>query len=245
MPGRLWISTTTYGKSYLAAAWKARGELKDYERRGFGQFVYLTLCAHLESVLAMLLRRRFHSIKFMFKWESLPPIDYKVNEKTHSCDLKPVTDSLLGIIARLADETHNAPLNKLTESYNVVFASPLREVVGKDLHEDLLALTSLRNLFAHGRELFLEFDDPMIGQASLDANPIQKPALRLHAAGIIGDLNITGENHDQFHATFYSDAAILYFYHAVEKIEDRLLASMTFMPETNMFQVTKLPKLDS
>jgi hypothetical protein len=58
MKSRTWISTTTYSKAYLAVAWEKRHELKDYKRRGFAQFVYLTISAHLEGVLAELLSKR-------------------------------------------------------------------------------------------------------------------------------------------------------------------------------------------
>jgi hypothetical protein len=52
MESRIWISTTTYSKAYLAVAWERRKQLKDYEARGFAQFVYLTLSAHLAAVFA-------------------------------------------------------------------------------------------------------------------------------------------------------------------------------------------------
>lgn len=48
---KAFISTSLFSKSFLAKAWEARNELLDYEKRGFAQFVYLTICGHIESVL--------------------------------------------------------------------------------------------------------------------------------------------------------------------------------------------------
>ncbi len=247
MPSRTWISTTTYSKAYLAVAWQARHQLKDYERRGFAQFVYLTMSAHLEGVLAELLRKRCHSLRYMVRWETLPPMQFTQDEQKHLCDLKPVYESLLGVVTALEEESHTATVIKLVERHNVLFSPSAREIVGKELHEDLLALASLRNLFAHGRDFFLEFDDPfnVSAYASLDSNPIQRPALRLHAAGIIKDLKITAQAHGDFQAAFFADDALLYFYRAVEQIEQKLLESITFLPEKSMWHYPKLPKLEA
>jgi hypothetical protein len=143
----------------------------------------------------------------------------------------------------LADQSHTAPLNRLMEHHNMLFSPSLLDLLGKDLHADLLALAQLRNLFAHGREFFLEFDDPFAGHATLDANPIQAPALRLHKAGIIKDLKITGQNHDVFQSAFYSDDALLYFHSAVRQIEQKLSANVTFLPEKRLWTVDPLPEL--
>jgi len=244
MSGRMWISTTTYSKAYLGVAWKNRGELKDYERRGFAQFVYLTMCAHLEGLLADLIRQRLHSIKHMVIWERLPPMNLKQGDQTHSCELRPIYESLFRMADSLSDQSHNAPLQKLKETYNVLFSPPLTEVIGKELNEDLEALGALRNLFAHGRDLFLNFEGQFPqAYATLDSNPIELPAKRLKHAGIMKDLKITGSNHDEFHSAFYRDEALMYFYEAIEQIEEKVRANLTFLPEKAFPVINPLPKL--
>ncbi|MEP0881716.1 hypothetical protein NDI49_09165 [Trichocoleus sp. ST-U3] len=162
----------------------------------------------------------------------------------HHCELKPVIDSVLQIVSLVAKDTENAPLNKLFELYSKVFSQSLKEITGKDLYEDLDALASLRNLFAHGRDLFIEFDGPFPDKATLDNNPLQKPAQRLFKAGIIKDFNITGRNYDKFQALFYSDEVLLYFYRSVQKIEDVLIKSIGFMPEKSMTYMPPLVDLE-
>ena len=80
---------------------------------------------------------------------------------------------------------------------------------------------------------------------SLDSNPIKSAALRLHAAGIIKDMKITGQNHDEFQSSFFADEALFYFYRAVDQIDQKLLENVTFLPEESMRTVSKLPKLQA
>jgi RiboL-PSP-HEPN len=242
--------TSRYSTAFLASAWKSRGELEEIERFGFGQFMYLTLCAHLESFLSELICLRFKSISRILRWDELPHMQYKVQDQVHTCDLKPVTDSLLSIISSLLNKAQNAPLSNLTESYNMIFSPKLSELLEKDLYQDLEALTKLRNLFAHGRELYLEFHSDDIeslhdSSASLNSNPIQLPTQRLHAAGIINTLDITNLGEAEFRSDFYSDNALLYFYNAVKNIEEKLFESMDFFPEHFGWEIIRpLPHLE-
>lgn len=246
--GRISISTTVFSKAYLATAWKDRGELQDYEKRGFGQFFYLTICSHLESVIAEIIQKRLESIQFMVGWETLPPIQFEVDNQIQEYSLSPVYTSLLSIVAQIKNDSHNAHLMRLIEIYNRVFSPSIRDVLGKNLYEDLMALASLRNLFAHGRELFFEIEDLSKdlskAKLTLDANPLHQPAQRLHEAGLIKNMNITGQNYSEFESVFYGDGALLYFYKVAKQIEERLKESVAFFPEKDFFTTPGLPELE-
>ena len=238
------ISTSTFSKAYLAPAWEQRAGLEDYERRGFVQFVYLTICGHLEDTLAQTIKKRCHSIKHLLQWDRLPPKEYRNNGVDQKCDQQPVWKSLLGLIGELERETLTAPLGKLIQLYNRCFDNSLKTVVGNDLYADLDAIASLRNLFAHGRNLYFDSDginlaDPI----TLDSNPIQKPALRLHAMGIIGDLDFTHQNIEELRAAIYADDAILHFYNATRSIEQAVVDSIAFPPEKDSMFVRSLPDI--
>lgn len=244
MASRIRISTTVFSKAYLAIAWKSRDDLTDYEKRGFAQFFYLTICGHVESLLSSIIKRRVNSIKHMLHWDKLPPMQFKNEDKIHYCELEPLVESFLRILSIVADDTENAPLSKLIDLYSKVFSQSLKEVVERELYEDLTALASLRNLFAHGRDLFIEFDAHFEGKATLDKNPLQKPAQRLHQVGIIRDFNITDQNYNDFQTLFFSNEALLHFYQAVQKIEESLMNSITFLPDKAMPFSQKLPDLE-
>src|SRR5574341_571955 len=185
MSARASISTTVFSKAYLARVWESRHQLQDYERRGFAQFFYLTVCGHVESVLALVIKRRLNSIRFMLSWEKLGPVEFKDGDQLHLCALKPVVESLVQVVEALKVDADSAPLRKLIELFGRVFPQALKDVVGADLYDDLIALADLRNLFAHGRDLVMEFEDPFGGQGSLERNQLRIPAERLHRAGII------------------------------------------------------------
>jgi hypothetical protein len=251
MTSRAGISTSNFNKAYIAIAWNARHDLHEHEKRGFAQFFYLTMCGHIESVLSAIIKERMRSIRYMLPWNNLPPMRFEKDEATgrvpeyHS--LKPLYESLLKIISVVESDTDNAPLGKLIELYNKVFQQTLKDVIGKDLYEDLDALASLRNLFAHGRDLFIEFtgswNDDVKG--TLDKNPLQKPAQRLHRAGIVKDFDITMQNYIDFHTYFYNDDALMYFYNSVKKIEERLATFVDFPPEVMSRHFMRLPDLEN
>jgi len=243
MHARTSISTTTFSKAYLSVAWKNRDQLKEYERRGFAQFFYLTLCGHIEGVLAALIKARLQSVTHMVRWETLPPAEFNAYGKIQSCRLDPLIESLRRLLSSISDEAQSAPMAKLIELHGRIFPQKLSDILGPDLHQDLLALNSLRNLFAHGRDMFMEFDDPFVGKGTLAGNPLQLPAQRLLAAKIIKCLNITGQNHNEFQAQFFDDDALLYFYNAVQEIEKRLDASRTFLPESVVPSIPALPTI--
>lgn len=245
--GRAFISTSTFSKSFLAKAWEARRELLDYEKRGFAQFFYLTLCGHIESELAFTIVRRLHFISRIVRWDALPPMKYKNQDVEQECPLDPLIQSIQQIAQRLEADVESAPLSKLIELFGRVFPESLRDILGSELFEDMNSLAVLRNIFAHGRNLTMDFEgeDWSSFKGTLDGNALKKPAERLYHAGIITSFDINGENYNDFHASFYSDDAMLYFYKAVQSIEARLESFSPFPPEQRWSVQAKLPPLGS
>ena len=240
------ISTSTFSKAYLSSAWERRADLEDYERRGFVQFVYLTICGHLEDVIAQTINKRCHSIRHMLLWDQLPPKQYKNNGTEQQCGQTPVWKSLLNLINDLERETLTAPLGKLTQLYNRCFDNSLKTVVGDEPYADLDAIASLRNLFAHGRNLYFDSSGNSLADSiTFDSNPIQKPALRLHAAGIIADMNFTHQNVEELRSAIYGDDAILHFYNATKLIEQAIVDSIEFAPEKDSLFIPPLPEIEA
>lgn len=242
---RTFISTNTFSKAFLTKAWESRNELLEYEKRGFAQFFYLTICGHAESLLASIISRRLHFINISIKWDDLPPMQYQNSDATHECSLEPVIASIKQIANSLKNETESASLSRLIELHGRTFPQKLKDIVGAELSADLDALASLRNLFAHGRNLIMDFDvdENLDFKGTLDGNALMKPAQRLLKTGIIKNFDINGQNHHEFHAIFYGDEAMLYFYKAVLSIEEQLISSNTFLPEKYMRFYSKLPDL--
>ena len=64
--GSISISTTVYSEKYILIAWKSRHQLTPYERRGFAHFMYLTISAHMEGVIAESIKKRCSSMIYVF-----------------------------------------------------------------------------------------------------------------------------------------------------------------------------------
>lgn len=243
---KAFISSSTFGKAFLAKAWEARDELLEYERRGFAQFFYLTICGHIESVLMNCIKTRLNMIESAH-WEQVGPIECTVNNEKHLCPLNPVIASVRLMASRMKNKVETAPLSKLLQLYNEVFPAALSSVVGQELSKDLDALAKLRNIFAHGRDIFIEFEgeDLMNLKGTLDDNPLKYPAQRLQAAGIITSFNITGQNHHEFISIFFGDKAMLHFYGIIREVESALKENSSFLPEKMMFIIPELPELQA
>ena len=242
---RVSISTTTFSKAYLARAWSSRNQLQDYERRGFAQFFYLTICGHVEAILAAVIKRRLSSIRHLTNWNTLVPVELRDDNGLHHCPVTPVVESLVQILKATDVEADSAPLSTLLRLFGRVFPQPLRDVLGSELQKDLMALAALRNLFAHGRDLIMEFDNLTKGQGILEGNPLEKPAQRLHKASIIRSVHITHRNYLKFQAVFFGDDALKYFYERVQRIAEKFEAFNTFLPEKRPHFITELPSLGS
>lgn len=243
--GRISISTSRFNKSFLAKAWEARKDLLDYERRGFAQFFYLTLCSHIESELAHTITRRLRFITRIVRWDALPPMKWQNGDTEGVCSLDPIVQSVQHIAKRLEADVETAPLARLVDLFARVFPESLRDVLGPDLYGDMESLSVLRNLFAHGRNLTMELEgeDHSTSKGTLDGNPLKKPAATLRRAGIIKDFDITGNNYNDFHSHFYADDAMLYFYKAAQSIETQLESFTPFPPEGHWITHDKLPSL--
>lgn len=245
MSSRAWISPSGFSTAFLTKAWQERTSLTFYERRGFGQFFYLTICQHLEHVLSTQIKMRLEFMRNILADDRLPPIKFVDGETTHECPVTPLCESLRVLTSSTIGDCETAPLRKLVDIHRSVFPQKLSEIIGKELNRDLDALAALRNLFAHGRDLFMDFDDHEIRKGTPDGNPLKLPAQVLCAAGIIDSSNITGQNWQDFHDTFYSDKALLYFHTSVKNIEQRLREFHPFLPEVKLPMLAKFPEIEA
>jgi hypothetical protein len=234
------ISTTQYSRAYLLHAWSTRVGLAPYARYGFGQFIYLTITGHVEASMGEIIERRLASISQMAYAAKDGALTMQNQGESVTHSYGPVYPSLRGILGRVARDIDNGPLDKLKELFQDVFAVKLSDALG-DLNLDLAALSKLRNVFAHGRELVARFGESR--KMTFDDNPLQLPAQRLLASGIFKNLEIDAWAHDEFQATFYSDDALRYFYDRARQIEEKLKGFLTFPPETFMPLMISLPDL--
>lgn len=228
------ISTTIFNRAYLECAWKQRSQLTDYERNGFSQYFYLTVTGHLEASMSELIEHRQMFIRTM----ASPLKDTSVENS-----FLPIYESLKGVLGHFGRKVDKAALESLIELFQDIFAIKLKDVLGDELHKDLKALSSLRNVFAHGRDLQYRFDQTVDNRLILEETPLQPPAHRLLAAGILKNLNFNRHTYHELQTALYSDSAMLYFLNAAQEIESKLKELLVSPLETDIPLMVSLPIL--
>jgi len=217
--------------------------LADYERRGFAQFFYLTICGHLESLIAEVIKARLRSIRTMLPWDQLGQMEYTKDGERYSCSLQPLVSSLFALLGSSEETAEQAPFEQLRKLYSKTFVRSLADAIGSELAQDINALFRLRNVFAHSRQLYVDVEGFPDQTMTLEGNPLLFPAQRLQRAGIIKSLAITPQNYLEFQEHFYSDQALMYFYDRLIEAEQRVTSQVDFLPETGVLHIVELPNL--
>ena len=205
------------------------------------------LCSHIEATIAAVLQARYASALQNARWSPPNKWQVTVNGVEQQVDSGPVSRSIVAILDDLNNSVRNQPMDLLKKHYRTTFNRSISDVLGESLHSDLVAITSLRNLFAHGRYFMYEFSQTSMDAKQtivLEKNPL-KPALdRLVACQVLSGLDVTAENHSEYTQALFRDEAIQHFYKAVIAIESRLFEVVDFVPETHHLQrPPKLPAL--
>lgn len=236
------INTTVFTRSYLEFAWTNRSQLSEYERAGFAIFFYTTLFGHIEACLAEVIENRLISIRVVNKKLRDDSFSWKNDPEQAEYPTLPIYESIESLILTQAKQIEKAPINSLSESFQQVFNIKLSSLLG-EYNKDLLALRDLRNVFAHGRDLWLEFNQDDENSASLNNNPLHLPAQRLLNAGIIQNLNILPSDHHEFRLKFFSDEVMLYFLGCAKEIEKKTKSALNFKAEDDYPLLVSLPDL--
>jgi hypothetical protein len=246
--GRVSISAKIFNLAYLQRTWPQRQHLTEYERRGFAQSMYTTICAHVEGKIQTKIITRLTTLSQLVDWRSFAPITYNLNGVPTEVSLDPVAASIRSIADGIRAECTNAPMTKMIEIYNRVFPTQFREAVGNELAEDLGCITTLRNIFAHGRDITMDLvrdeDGGIFGD--LDKHPFKRVASRLKQTSILKSTTFTGNNHDELLVAISSDDALLHFYNAARRVEAAIRSSDAFCPEAELaiLEQPDLPVLD-
>lgn len=230
---RVTYPTHRASSAFLQVMWAQRSDLTDLERQGFAHYVYLTVCGTVEAALALAIKNRLRSIDSL-SYKSAP-VTVEQESKKYRMTNQPVLDSLSNLIRNFRRSVEAMPLGRLIELYSQMFSDTLPQVLGKELYDEVQGLAALRNLFAHGRELYFDFkgqfSDVANTQVDLDRNPLKGPLSRLAAAGIIKTTKASGANYTDMMDVFYTDAALLHFYCAAKDVLERLKAANDYLPE--------------
>ena len=239
------FSPSSYNShAFLSRMWLDRNSLSAVERKGFVQFFYLTLCGHTESVIAEVIRTRISDARVAIRPDTVPPLKFKSGERLELVSSAPLVESVLQIALALSREAQSAPLSKLIELVSKVFPGKLRDAIGAATYDDLNALAALRNLFAHCRDIIVEFE--IITGGITDWGALEVPIKVLKSAKIVPDQIFGGHNWNELVDVIYSDAAMRYFHSAAQKVECELYRLSNYGPPAfNPRRLPPLPNIDA
>lgn len=225
--------------------WDARDGLTKVQRRGFGNLFYVALLGHIESLLSIYLRARIHAAASLIPWTELPAEKAMTeNRVKRFYPTEPLKKSLESMILAYESEIENATIKKLLELYKIIIGVPIAEAISAQTQKHIMALSNLRNVFAHGRSFILDLPNSGSGTATLQSTPLQLPVQLLIEAGLVDSLNYDGHSHSKFAEAFYSDDGMRCFWDAAREVDETLRSCEQLNIFTRFLLPNALPKLE-
>src|SRR6266702_1463769 len=217
--GRLGISTLVYSKAFISKAWAVRASMEEYERRGFFQFLYVTACGHAESILCNYLKAvLFLPLLTIRSATQFPVRVHTVDGIEHVISTEPEHRALQRVLQSTIDDIDRAPLARLEKLHETIVGKTIHDIIGSNRYDDLRGLVSVRNLLAHGRELYvnINFSDQadLRVDLSFEQHPLENAIKSLRQANLIGREDKTRMTPDELMGAIYKDEVVVHFWNA-------------------------------
>lgn len=216
--GRLTISSLAYSIAFISKAWLERGMMTDYERKGFYQFLYIVACGHAEYVISQCLKNRLWlPIMEMRGTKNIPDREANLEGKPHKYSYEPFHRSVLRLLERQSDDLDKAPLNALESAHATILGSSIKNIIGDNLHQHLLGLASIRNVVAHGRELYIDLIDIDKADLTFEQHPLEHAIKSLKSFGIFPDFPEDAQP-DEVKSVIFLDDSVRHFWNCSSEI---------------------------
>lgn len=248
MAGRLTISTVVYSKAFISKIWTNRAEFEKYERRGFFQFLYVTACGHMESIISdylkSVLQYPLMSIKVMPD-VGFPCRDIVRNDIRSSVSMEYEQQAVERILEKTMGDIDKAPFDKLESFHRTIAGCSIRDIVGVELYDHIKGLVSVRNLLAHGRQLYIEMDESFCADVGFEQHPLENAIKSLRQVGLFVEEQARSLQPDDVTGLIYDDDAVVHFWNAsaiIAEIYSARAAQENLHPIGNF--IYAIPKLD-
>jgi hypothetical protein len=221
MPGRLGISSIVYANAFIDKAWVQRTSMEDYERRGFFHFLYVTASGHAESIICDYLK----SVLFLAKF----PIDTTkafqmrksiVNGVEHLLSTEFEQRAIGRLLDRTNEELERASFERIESLHKTITGDSIRDVVGEELHDRFKGLVSVRNVVAHGRLLYVNFDESHQADPSFEQHPLEHAMKNLKRSKLF-PADVTAVDANDLYGLIYKDEILLHFWNASVSIGEK------------------------
>lgn len=219
MSGRLGISTIVYSKAFVSRTWSKRADMLDYEKKGFFQFLYVTACGYVESVICDYLHQiLFFPLHEMQTKKLFPKRPITVNGQPAAVDTEPEQRAVQRLLERTVDEIGKAPLERLESLHQTIVGLTIRDFIGAGLHDDLKGLVSVRNVLAHGRMLYVDLDESFRADVRFEQHPLENAIKSLRQRGIFSSDHVSTLEPNEVMAFIYRDDTMVHFWNAAVDI---------------------------
>jgi hypothetical protein len=211
------ISTITYSKTFITKTWENHPQMLEYERRGFFQFLYVTACGHAESVICDYLKSiLFFPLLEIKKTATFPQRKMQIEEIEFSISTEPEQRAVQRILERTIEDIDKASFDRIESLHKLIVGSSIREIIGTNLFGNLKGLISVRNLLAHGRELYVEMDvggDNVFDlDTSFEKHPLENAIKSLRQAKLYDTEQSDSYDAHEPQGLIYQDEAIKHFW---------------------------------
>ena len=211
------ISTITYAKSFITKTWDNHPQMLEYERRGFFQFLYVTACGHAESVICDYLKSfLYFSLFDIRKLEAFSQRTMEVDGVKHLINTEPEQRAVQRILESTIKDIDKSSFNRIEILHKLIVGSTICETIGPDLYGNLMGLISVRNLLAHGRELYIEIAVDEANEFSVDTSfekhPLEKAIKSLQKAKLYNSEQYDSNDTDGPKSAIYQVEAMKHFW---------------------------------
>jgi len=209
--------------------------MSDYERRGFLNFVYLTLASHTEGLIAAYLKALVMLAEplAMKRNNVFPTRTAKIEGNSRELTMEPEFRMVERLLRSVLEQLESSPYAQLNKLHSIVAGKTLSEFIGLEAHHELDGLFALRNLLAHGRDHYIVEDIPLVidettniathdytkAVANFDGHALEKTVSRLRKIGVFPAKQRARIQPSLLIELFYKDAAVLHFYSVVAGVD--------------------------
>jgi len=251
--GKLSINTVVYSKAFISKIWADRAHFAEYERRGFFQFLYITACGHAESIIADYMKAVLHGSCFAIKVMpegGFPERELVIDGVSSLVSTEYEQRAVQRVLERTMADIDRASFDKLESLHRTIVGCALRDIVGGELHDHLKGLLSIRNLLAHGRELYIDItreDNSFVADVGFEQHPLENAIKSLRRVGLFADDQARQLQPADVKSVIYEDDVVIHFWNASATVAELYSAKHEREKLSPMFDSSfyALPKLES
>jgi hypothetical protein len=195
--------------------------MEDYERRGFFHFLYVTASGHAESIICDYLKSVLLLAKLpIHTGKAFQTRKLMVNGVEHLLSTEFEQRAIERLLDRTNDELERASFERIQSLHKTITGDSIQDIVGEELHDRFKGLLSVRNVVAHGRQLYVNFDDSLQADPSFEEHPLEHAMKNLKRSKLF-PTDASAVDANDLYGLIYKDEVLLHFWNASVSIGEK------------------------